>query len=209
MFEVEKRSLVTKSKLKLIKKFLETNGKLVKEVKRFNFIKVENKNFISDPNSLIDIKIRTTSGGGKFALKYGNWHKSASREEYEFKFEVEEITQIVNILKILSFKYFITTYVLRSEYKYKNLTITLDNYYSLNSALLEAEIVVKNKNKIKNAELEILTFFKSKELKTLDSSETINFINKLNSIKKFQVDFEKISVENWHKRWKKFIYCLV
>lgn len=169
---------------------------------------VLNKNFKATKDAKVDIKLRTTREGGKFALKYGNWHKAIARKEFEIDFDPKQLPELLNMLLVLGYKYYLMIYIQRSEYSLKGMTVTLDKYLSTQKTLMEVEIVAKNKKDLKVHGKKIENFLSTFSLSALDSKGTINWINYLNNLKKWRVDFSKNTPETWFKKWKDYVYCL-
>ncbi len=207
MIEVEKRALISNAKNDELLIYLNSNSKKLSEVKRYTLVKVQNSDFTSDPNNDLDIKIRTTKNESLFTVKKGNWHDSSGRKENEIHFQNDEISEIVNMLTSLGFNYFVSMYVTRKKYELNGLIITIDSYHHMDEILVEVEKTVDEKSSTTIAEKDIEDFFLAQNLKVLNSEDTISFINKINQIEETQVDFTKLSVDQWFSQWKEFISC--
>lgn len=207
MIEIEKRVLINKSKLNEIHNNILKEGTLKSELKRFTIVKVDNKNFIPNKDSLLDIKIRTTKDESLFTIKSGNWHSDSSRIENEIHINHDEITNLVSMLISLGYKYFVVMYVTRRKYTHKGLTITLDSYHHMDECLMEVEILADENSDKVLAENKINDFISSFNFSPMTSSETIGFITKINMIKETQIDFEKLDIKDWESKWKQFILC--
>jgi hypothetical protein len=46
-------------------------------------------------------------------------------------------------------------------------------------------------------------------LNLITSEKMIEFINKLNFIKKAQHNFKKTSIDEWYKEWEEYMFCRV
>ncbi len=208
MLEIEKRVVLTRKDFDKLFRFFKTDGKFVKDFKRFTFVQLNNSDFTPDKEGLVDIRLRTTKTGGKFTVKYGNWHANSTREEYEIDFKLDDTINLINMLRVLGYNYFITTYIHRFEFKYKKFNITLDKYFSADQDLMEIEVLAKDRKNIKEIEKDIDDFLLEQKLTPLDSEGMVNYIKGLNDIKEMRVDFTKISVESWFKEWKNWVYCI-
>ena len=72
---------------------------------------------------------------------------------------------------------------------------------------MEVEILAKDRSNIKELEKDIDQFLDEQKLKSLDSRGMIDYIQRLNDIKKMRVDFTKIKVEDWFTKWKDWVDC--
>lgn len=111
------------------------------------------------------------------------------------------------MMNSLDFHYYVITYVTRQQFHYEGFTITIDDYYHMDECMAEIETLVNDQSEVTDAENRIDEFLSKNQLKSLDSEGTVNFISKMNLIKETQIDFTKISVEDWFKRWEEFINC--
>ncbi|WKZ27739.1 MAG: CYTH domain-containing protein [Candidatus Dojkabacteria bacterium] len=213
MIEVEKRSLVTQQQLDThpLKNFFSEKATLQKHFRRFTMVGIENADFTPNPDSLIDLKVRTTEEKGLLTVKYGNWHTGTAREEHEISFNPEtEITAVMNILRLLGRQTFIISYLERFEYHFENIIITKDVYKSMpGSILLELEVGVQNENEVESAEKKIDNLMAELQLETLDSEGTKRFIADMNAIKEYQVSFVSQSVDEWYTKWSDYIHCRI
>jgi CYTH domain-containing protein len=207
MIEIEKRILIDKEKYDEMLTFLTKNGKLKQTFKRFTMVSNTNPDFIPETKGKEDLRVRTTGETGKLTMKYGDWHADAAREEYEVGFKTDEIKELLNILRIQQYLYYIITYIQRFHYTYDGYEITLDKYYSSDIALMEVEISVNEQQKVQAAEKRIDEFLAKYDLTPLDSEGMIKFITGVNNVKSNQIDFAKISIDAWYDEWKDFIYC--
>jgi predicted adenylyl cyclase CyaB len=208
-YEVEKRAFVNENQRSSLKKFLNENGKLVKKKKRCTFIYMNNQNFEEDSTSPIDLKVRTTNGKAGIALKYGNCHNGETREEYEVDFDVDNIDDVLGILKRLGYQWGITTYLNREEYEFEDMTIEIDDYYELDRDLIEVEIVCHEEDKIKEAEIKILEFLKKMNLEVMDSDGMKSLVHSMNVREDWQFDFSKQDIQELVERRKDFILCKI
>jgi adenylate cyclase class IV len=209
IFEVEKRSLVTKKKLSEIRRLFKSRAKLVGKMKRFSVIYLKRQDFVADPTNPVDLRIRVTNGNGLLTMKYGNWHNSVAREEYEINFNVSEVKSLLNFLRILEFKWGIMTYIKRSKYKFNNLNITLDEYYQDNKNIIEIDRVCRGKRLLTIAEKEIDILFENIGVSPLGSNGMQEFVSYINKRNKWQFDFTKESIDSWYRKWKKYIECVM
>ncbi len=209
MLEVEKRVLIKKSDLPALILSLHQEGKQIIEFKRFTMVKIDNSDFIPKKDSPIDIKIRTSKTESLFTVKVGNWHADTARKENEIHFDKNEIGELISMLVSLGYKYFVAMYVNRMKFELNDMTITIDNYHHLEDCLVEVEILIEALGNKDYAEIKIQEYLEKYNLKPLGSQDTINFITKINMVKQTQIDFEKVSIQEWESKWEKFIRCEV
>ena len=205
MLEVEKRVLLTNSNL--FQATILDLATLNYKTKRFTMVNVSHSNFQPDPNRLIDLKVRTTGDTGTIVTKYGNWHSDASRQEYEIKFKTLDLGNLLNTLKLLGYKYYVSTYITRTLYTYNDFRLTFDQYHSMEATIFEIELNVENKDEVVEAEHRIDSFLLEHSLKPLNSKETIELISRMNSIPECQVNFDTLDVDHWLNTHHEFVWC--
>ena len=207
MIEIEKRGILTFTKYKEIKNILDKEARFNKEFKRFSLISVANPDFTPGIDKEIDIRLRTTGSKGMFTVKSGNWHKDASRGEYEVEFNTTDIGNLVNILILQDHLQFIMTYIHRLEYKLEDFTVTIDKYFSMDAYIFEAELSADEKVDLHEKEDEVAKLFDKYKLIPMSSDDTIKFITEVNNVKGMRVDFSKTNVDVWIKKYTDLIYC--
>jgi len=209
MIEVERRVLLTKKEMESLKNFFNTNGKFVKDFKRFTLVNIGREDFTPDLNDPLDLRVRMTKDIARLTVKYGNWHTDAGREEYEVEFNVDNLKELLGILKIMGRNYYSLTYIHRYQYEYKGFDITFDDYSFRDDCLMEVELGVEKMEESEEADRKITEFIKNQNLEPLSKDGFIKFVQENNDIMELRVDFNKITLDDWFEKWKDYIYCKV
>lgn len=134
-----------------------------------------------------------------FTIKSGNWHADSSRVENEIHINPDEIAELVSMLISLGYKYFVMMYVTRRKYIYNDLTITLDSYHHIDECLMEVEILADENSDKTLAGNKIDEFISNFNSSTMSSSDTIDFITKINMINETHIDFEQVTVKDYYE----------
>lgn len=211
MIEIEKRALVDRNQYDELLKYFSKKGKLTKQFKRYTIIGIQRPDFVPDTIGDKDLRIRTDGKSGLFTLKVGNWHSGDARKEYEIHFDLSEIKDAMGILTTLGSPYCVSVYIQRYEYSYHDYVISLDKYFFNDDYIIDFEKLVSDNSteNIKSEEDKIESEMEKLGLNLITSEKMIEFINKLNFIKKAQHNFKKTSIEEWYKEWEEYIFCRV
>ncbi len=211
MIEIEKRAFLNKPEYERLKYYFDKHGEFIKMFKRFTFLQINRSDFVPDVSAKTDIRIRIDDGKkAKLTVKSGNWHNNEPRQEFEIHFDPKEVKDAVGMIHTLGNNYFIVVYFERCVYKYENYEITLDKYYFNDNYVLEIEAKSPdNQIEVAKEEAKILDLMKQLKIKPPTETEIVEFISKLNFIKECQVDFTKITIDEWYEKWKEFIYCRI
>lgn len=211
MIEIEKRALIDKRQYEELIKYFSKNATLKNEFKRYTIIGIQRSDFVPDTVGDRDFRIRTDGKSGLLTLKVGNWHSGVSRREFEIHFKLTEIKDAMGILTEMGSHYCVSVYIERKEFKYREYTVSLDKYFFNNDYIIDFEKLATDNSPdyLKEEENKIEEIMKSKGLELITSEKMIEFINKLNFIKKAQHNFEEISIDDWYEEWEDYIYCRV
>jgi adenylate cyclase class IV len=211
MIEIEKRALVDKNQYDELLKYFSKKGKLTKQFKRYTIIGIQRADFVPDTIGDKDLRIRTDGKSGLFTFKIGNWHSGDARKEYEIHFDLSEIKDAMGILTTLGSPYCVSVYIERYEYSYHDYVVSLDKYFFNDDYIIDFEKLVSD-NSTENIKLEedkIESEMEKLGLNLITSEKMIEFINKLNFIKKAQHNFKKTSIDEWYKEWEEYIFCRI
>ena len=201
-FELEKRVLLESRQVKKFISFLDKKAVPKGGFRRFSIILWKHAEPEPDTAASLDFRIRITKKKGLFTLKYGDW-RGGGREEYEFYFDVSELASVLNLMRVLGYKWGTTTYLERGNYKYRGMNVTLDRYLDDGKAVLEIETVLGSKNQFKEAEKKIDAIFAEWGLKPFDKADFVEFIRYTNNKKKNYFDFTRGRVEKYIRLWEK------
>lgn len=194
MNEIEKRLGLDKKQSIALRDQLVAKFGEPKTMMRTFLIKVDNQNFLPDPNSLIDIKIKLINNKSIWSTKYGSWHADACRKEFEIHFYRTDLENVIETLHLHQYRYFVLFSTIRSAWKKDKLIYTLDEYKSLPKSLFEIEAENDGDEDL------VLKAFDSLSLKPMDSIETISFINSLNQYPAVQIDLNLVSPKELAKQ---------
>ncbi len=211
MIEIEKRALVDKSQYEGLLKFFSKNGKLTHQFKRYTIIGIQRSDFIPDTIGDRDFRIRSDGKKGLLTLKVGNWHSGVARKEFEIHFDLSEIKDAMGILTEMGSHYCVSVYIERKEFLYKEYTVSIDKYFFNDDYIIDFEKLATNNSPeyIASEENKIQKTMESMGLELITSEKMIEFINKLNFIKRAQHNFEKTTIDDWYKEWEDYIYCRI
>src|SRR3990170_5350115 len=121
-FELEKRALIEPKQLEKVIELLDIEAKLEKTFKRFSIIFWNHPETSPAEASPYDFRIRITDGVGLLTLKYGDW-RGGGREEYEFHFDLNELSAVVNLMRVMGNKWGTVTHVERRKYRYEGMEV--------------------------------------------------------------------------------------
>lgn len=211
MIEIEKRALINKNRYEELLKYFSKNGKISKQFKRYTIIGIQRADFVPDTIGDRDFRIRTDGKSGLLTLKVGNWHSGVARKEFEIHFNLSEIKDAMGILTEMGSHYCVSVYIERKEFLYKEYTVSIDKYFFNDDYIIDFEKLATNNSPeyIESEEKKIQETMESMGLELITSEKMIEFINKLNFIKRAQHNFEKISIDDWYKEWEDYIYCRI
>lgn len=208
MIEIEKRALLNKQKFNSLQNFFKKNGKFIKTFKRYTLLQISREDFYPNKDAKTDIRVRTDGTEAKLTVKSGNWHSGESRQEFEIHFDLAEIKDAVGMMLALSKPYFVTVYFERWVCEYKKYEVSLDKYYFNDDYILEIELKEDvSKEKIEKEEKLIYKMLEEFEVEPLEADGMVEFITKLNFVEECQINFEKISLDEWYEKWEDFIFC--
>lgn len=174
MKEIEKRRGLNGKEIQKLRARINSRYAPTKEVRRTLLIKVENDDFTADPNEKVDIKVKMIDDNTLLAVKHGSWHGDTTRQEYEVHFNRNNLSSLISFLQLLTFGKFVLVSTKRTIWQPEGLTITLDEYQGLNKALFEVETDGhSDESKIDGA-------FKQLGITSMDSKETVEFVNSIN-----------------------------
>jgi hypothetical protein len=189
MNEIEKRSGLTGPKSDAIKEKISQHYSTSEVIRRTILVAIQGDSFTTDPNTLLDLKVKLMDDKTLFAAKYGSWHGGTSRQEYEINFDRHDLADIIGFLSILNHRKFVLLSTQRTVWRPDDLMITLDEYRGLDHSLLEIEAVGhEDEQKIDEA-------FAMLGVMPMTSQETIKFVNQLNHAPGVQIDLATTSPE--------------
>lgn len=131
MLEVEKRGAINQDKIKALREFLQTNGKLKSKLKQLNiFIEFDNaflgtlENTKHSINVSFSKNIDTSEIVSKLKTKSGLMY-SGVRNEISISFDYHNKSSIFDFLSVFGISKGCPRYYYREDYKFNNLNITL------------------------------------------------------------------------------------
>lgn len=191
MKETEKRLGLQSQNVAALKKKVDDVYTLSRVVRRSLLIKT-GKDFVADPKTLVDIKIKLIEDESLFSVKHGVWHADTTRQEYETRFERSDLASLLASLRILTYDKFILLSTRRSIWETDGFIVTLDEYTNAGGkALFEVETTRDLKD-----EADIDKLFASLGVLPMDSAATIAFISEVNQSDGVQIDLRKKSPED-------------
>jgi adenylate cyclase class IV len=203
-FELEKRSLVEVDDLEKVISFLDAQAKLDKTFTRFSIIFWDHADAQPAENSNFDFRIRIANNQGLFTLKYGDW-RGGEREEYEFHFDLDELSQVVHMMRVQGNKWGTTTHVQRRKYSYQGFEIVADKYLDDGRGIIEIEKICHSEEDFKIGELQIDQIFAEWKMTPLSSDEMVHFVRYTNAKQENYFDLEGKGVDFYIQEWKKKI----
>ena len=199
--EVEHRGLLTKEKFNTLRKFLEKEGKFIKEKDRFSVIySPRGKETLRIHRSPIDLRLRITNKKSELVLKYGKWSGSDARKEFSFPIDSAKFGEMTEFIKILGFYYGVLQATKTYVYMYKDIEFAIVQvpgfgYY------FEAEILTEKKS-IQSANQKIMLILKELGLNVLNDKDFYKLLEDLSDRPGFLFNFKK---ENFSEIKKRFV----
>jgi hypothetical protein len=198
--ELELRGEFDKKDYKDLLKFLDRNGKFIREFKRFQMIyfNVKDERLEDHKDVKCDLRIRIENGKSSLVFKYGNWHDASGREEFDIPLQNDKVDDMVKILKYLEKDYGKIMIQETKVFKYKDAEWAIvevpvdgnkDIYY------WEVEREVKESDELEE-------MISKLNLKSFKEDEFIEFCKELNKIKERMFDFRENF--NWSEIKEKF-----
>lgn len=204
--EVENRGPLTKKQFQALKLYLNKNGKLLGHKSRLSlmyFRKNIPKKVSSIKNDPVDLRLRITNGQAAMVMKYGQWAGSDTRKEFEFPIEKKKFGQAIEFLAALGWTKTVVYATEAFMYKYKNIEFAVVEIKGYGHTY-EAEIIVKNKNKISATRKKIKDICAKLGLREYRPNEFERQCDQINNTEKLQFDFTKTSFEFLRNQFKKF-----
>lgn len=205
--EVEQRGPLKKEGFDKLNKFMKKNGKFLNEKKRLTLLYFKdkiNENCTELKNDPVDLRIRVTNKKAEMIMKYGSWGSSDNRKELTFNIGLDQFKDAIEFLKHLGW-YLCTVQTTNSKnYTYRGIEFAIVEVTHMKFKYYEAEIMVDNKNRVKDAEKKINEVCKELGLRAYDEKDFEKQLNKLNKAKEFQFNFKKESPLVMIKRFKEF-----
>ncbi len=198
--EVEHRGTLTKENFDTLKKFLEKEGKFIKEKDRFSVIYFpRGKERLGVPKSPLDLRVRITNKKSEIVMKYGKSSGADARKEFSFPVDSNQFEEATEFLFYLGFYYGALQATKTYVYMYKDIEFAVVNapafgYY------FEAEILT-DKESIKSANEKIMSVMKELDLNVLSEKDFYKWLEELGSNTKFRFNFKKEKFSNIRKRF--------
>jgi len=196
MIEIEKRGKLTKSQYEFLLKHFERKAKKVAEFERTTLVHIWRPDWQPGHQSAeapFDLKIRTGGPKSSIAVKRDLDNKMHARHEFELEFTEKEFSKYLELLVNLGFGRFVGTIESRKKYKYKQFTIALFHHKTIDTYMIEAELMATAESETKGMENEIDKFFKEFKLSALNPEETGQILSELNNQEQYRFDFNKIT----------------
>lgn len=202
-FELEKRALLNPKETNGAIALLDKKAKKLGSFKRFSIVFWDHPE--TEPKiTPYDFRVRITGKIGLFTLKYGDW-RGGGREENEFHFDIKELSSVVNLMRVLGYKWGTVTHVERRNYVIQSMEIVLDKYLDDGKAILEIEKRCESKREFKLAEKAIDKVFEGLQIKPLTKADMTEFVRYTNDKKENYFNLAKNPVEKYILLWKRKI----
>lgn len=176
MLEIEKRGKLTKSRSEILRRYLLSNGKLVRKSNQLNiFIEFNNPFLGSIENTKASINISITKNlsdnsiSCKLKSKTGNM-QSGTRAESNISFDLSEINQVFDFLKIFQITEGCPRFYYREDYKLGLMNISLKEK-GLAPDHFEVDMEVEDPEALPQAEDFIAEFARDNELEFFTENE--------------------------------------
>lgn len=199
--EVEVRGLLTEKQFKILNRLFEEEGVFVDNKDRVVVCYPDPETGSLVEECKTDIRVRTTNGIPEIIIKLGEWgHKDESRRELSLIGQRGEFDKMIIMLGALGHKKGIIAIRKGKVFHYKGIEFSLVEVPN-HSYYFEAEIMVKNENRQKEATEKIEKICKELGLKILNQQGFFNYINKLNSESNEPFDFSSYKEGYFKKRF--------
>ena len=203
-FELEKRALIEPEQLEEVISLLDKEAKLEETFRRFSIIFWDHAETAPAEASPYDFRIRITDGVGLFTLKYGDW-RGGGREEYEFHFNLNELSAVVNLMRVMGNKWGTVTHVERRKYRYEGMEVVVDKYLDDGKGILEIEKDCKSEKEFEEGEKVLDEIFAKWNLAPLTKEGMVEFVVYTNNKKDNYFDLELHGVDEVISTWKRRI----
>lgn len=191
MQETEKRTGLTLEAALCLKAVIDDRYTRKSVVNRTIVVKVDNDDFSPDPDALIDIKAKLIGDQTLLSVKYGSWHGDTARSEHEVRFQREDLSGMIDILRLFGHTKFVVLTTVRTTWVSAGVVITLDEYSKIGKALFEVEL----EGDSFGGEQLIDGVFRSLGVAPMNSGQTVEFIGELNQAKEIQVDLDRMPTD--------------
>ncbi len=176
MLEIEKRGKLTKKRAEILRSYLLSNGKLVRKANQLNiFIEFNNPFLGSIENTKASINISITKNlsdnsiSCKLKSKTGNM-QAGTRSESNISFDLSEINQVFDFLKIFQITEGCPRFYYREDYKLGLMNITLKEK-GLAPDHFEIDMEIEDLKALPQAEAVIVEFARNNDLKFFTEDE--------------------------------------
>lgn len=199
--EVEYRGILTKGKFNTLRKFLEKEGKFIKEKDRFSVIYFpRGKERLKVPKSSLDLRVRITNKKAEIILKYGKSSGADARKEFSFPIDSDQFEEALEFLFILGFYYGVLQATKTYIYEYRGIEFAVVHAPVFRYYYFEAEILSDNES-IKDANQKIMSTIKDLNLDVLNEKDFYKWLDESSSKPKFRFNFKKERFSVLRKRF--------
>lgn len=204
--EVEIRGPLEKDSFNKLKEFFDKNAKFIIKEERLSLLYFRDcipKDVEEIKDDKVGLRLRTTNKNAEIILKYGKWAGSDTRKEISIPIKISKFDEAIEFFNILGWYicvvYDTKTYV----YNYKNIEFSLVDISNFGYSY-EAELIASDKKDIEKLRSRILVACKELELREYRKGEFEKQCNAINNTKSLQFDFNKDSIRDFMKKFKKF-----
>ena len=206
MKEYEIRCLIEdKDKDRIVNLISDRCGHLGVE-RRFTLVHVGRADFVPDPSRVRDIKIRTDGRTARLTVKLGSWHDAVGRSEFEIELPAEQFGNAAKVLTALGYNYFVQMYTTRHQGADGLVEYSLDVISPSEVNVLEIELRQPLDDE-EEALRSLNSVAESLAVVPLTSEGTVAYVSRINADKASQLDFERVSVDEWLAQSIDMIKC--
>ncbi len=198
MIEIEKRAKISKEEYEKLLDFFGKNGLKLTGFARLTLVHIWREDWKPSkqtPQTPFDLKIRTGDPESSIAVKREVDSREHSRHEFELEFPKEKFAEHVELLVNLGFKRFVATSEHRTRFKVKEFNVSLYHHKTIDTYMIEAELVTEDEGQTEKLEGELDKFFQDLNLKLLSSQETQDILQEMNDVVDYRLDFTEKTAE--------------
>lgn len=202
--EVEYRGILPKEKFDNLRKFLDKEGKFVKEKDRFSIIYFpRGKERIKVSKSPLDLRVRITNKKAEIVMKYGKSSGADARKEFSFPIAAEQFEEALEFLFIVGFYYGVLQATKTYVYTYQGIEFAVVYAPLFKQYYFEAEILA-NQESVENANQNIMSVVKNLDLDVLSEKDFYNWLDELSSKPELRFNFKKEQFSDMRKKFSDY-----
>jgi len=204
MVKIEKKAKLSEEEYKKFHQFFSDNGLKLTSFGSLILDYIWRKDWkpSSDPvEAPFALKMSTGSGSVTLSVKANSKAKTHSARDYELIFPVEDFATHLELLVSLGFRRYIVNSEQRTRFKYKQFNIALFHNKKRKAWMMEVEYKTEQDADPEKLEKDVDLLFEELHLRLLDGRDVAKIDEEISQLEEYRVDFGKVGVSDWLKKF--------